>query len=97
MKPKLKKYLIILLLVFAVCFTTVTATYIYYINIPNPKIQLINLGMSKSEVQKLIGEPNWIESNDLWAYKIYSEGIWGWLLPYYIQFDKTGLVVAVFS
>ena len=61
------------------------------------QINLATIGMSKAQVLKAVGQPDWREGQLLWAYRVRGDGIAGILVPYYLTFDKNGLLVSIHS
>jgi len=60
-------------------------------------MQLVELGMTKSQVVELVGPPDWVEAENLWAYRVRGDGISGILVPYYFTFDADGVLLSVHS
>lgn len=60
-------------------------------------LHLVQIGMTKTEVVAVIGEPDWKEGQDMWAYRVRGDGFWGILMPNYFQFDENGILTNAWS
>ena len=81
-----------------ICISSYVYLSITILDAEPRKIQLIATGMTKGQVETLIGPPDWTESaTGLWAYRVRGDGIGGILVPYYLEFDPQGHLLRVFT
>ena len=85
----------------AVTVATLAMLYLYssitVLDAPQRRIEMAKIGMTKPQVAKIIGQPDWKEGGSLWAYRLRGDGFAGIFVPNYFSFDKNGLLESVFS
>src|SRR5260370_32534155 len=69
----------------------------HFSRVPDADTFRIKKGMTRDEVQAMLGRPNHTESGGrFWAYYTWEGGLLAPLFPVYITFDDQGRVQAVF-
>ena len=66
---------------------------------PRP-FDMVKIGMTKHQIIKLVGEPDKPDrkmKTSLWTYRIHGSGIFGYISPLIIMFDKDNLVIDISS
>jgi len=87
MKNKLAK---ILLAIKVIAIFTLLGLYmsITILDKPPRPFDMVEIGMTKPLVIKLVGKPDRNENSFLWPYREHGSGIFGYISPLYIMFDK---------
>ncbi len=60
---------------------------------PPRSFDMVEIGMTKHQVIKLVGEPDRRMETAIWSYRIHGSGITGILSPLIIMFDKNNIVI----